>query len=111
MSGRDFVSEMREAEREILECLRAEESARAAYADVQRIVTENLPHAADEERRLAILRDARQHYAQQRNATNRAIDKRSQLIDDRMQDHVVRLVRATPPVRHFVPPHTSEAPQ
>jgi hypothetical protein len=92
---RDFIRELREADRKVLVRLRIEDQAREAYARVQETVTAGIPHAHDEDARLQILTDARHHYVEQHLATDRAIDTRTQLLDDRMQDHIVRLVRTT----------------
>ena len=93
MPGRDFIRELREADRTVLACIEAEHQARDAYARVQETLTAGLPHAHDEATRLQILSDARAHYAKQRGLTDHAIDTRSQLLDGRMQDHIARLVR------------------
>lgn len=90
---RDFIHDLRQADRAVIEAQRAEESALQHLRLISETVTKDLPHAADEARRLDLLNEARQVYARARVLTDAGLDARARVIDDRLMDVAVMLIR------------------
>lgn len=90
---RDFIHDLRCADRAVIDAQRDEDAALRRYQQMQSDTTEGLTHVADEAMRLQLLNEARQAYAHARNRTNSALDERARVIDDRIQDFIVGLIR------------------